>query len=354
MPSHVLPFAGVAAVAVAAILVGSVAMMPLVLAGPSATGSAAATPAGETSSAYLPGTPPANSSASISASDGEPSAPGRSASPIENSVFRLYRIVPGDNLTRIANDFDLSVTTLYWANSEAIPNPDLIRIGQSLLIPPIDGKVISAKEGQTPQTIADQYGIDAQVIVDANNLSGLGLSDGQMLVLPGVENKPMPRPVTGRKPADWLNKLTWPVPSSHSLTLLFGCTGYYAEPAFGTCRHWHNALDIGGRWGAPVLAAAGGTVIYAGWRRAGTDGAAGGIVVWISHGGTLYTTYNHLSGVTVKAGQRVVAGQQIGKVGATGAADGAHLHFEVWVDYPWTGGTVADARDPLKYTTWKP
>jgi murein DD-endopeptidase MepM/ murein hydrolase activator NlpD len=77
-------------------------------------------------------------------------------------------------------------------------------------------------------------------------------------------------------------------------------------------------------------------------------------VVWISHGGTLYTTYNHLSGVTVKAGQRVQAGQQVGAIGATGAADGAHLHFEVWVDYPWTGKSMADAQDPLLYTSWKP
>jgi len=61
--------------------------------------------------------------------------------------------------------------------------------------------------------------------------------------------------------------------------------------------------------------------IYAGWRKRGTDGAAGGIVVWISHGGgTLYTTYNHLSGVTVKIGQKVSAGQRVGSIGATGAA----------------------------------
>jgi murein DD-endopeptidase MepM/ murein hydrolase activator NlpD len=334
---------GMLAIAVCAIVVASAAMMPLVLASQltPAEDAASATPVAIVPVAtYLLPTP-------------APSA-DRSAVAMEDSVFSTYVVQAGDNLTRIARSFSLSVTTLYWANSSALPNPDLVKIGQKLLIPPVDGMLVTATADTTLDGIADQYGIDPQVIIDANQLPGSTLVPGQPLILPGVPNKPLPRPVAASKPVNWLNKLTWPVPSSHRLTLLFGCVSYVAEPPFGNCRHWHSGLDIGAKWGAPVVAAAAGTVIYAGRRKAGTDGAAGGIVVWISHGGTLYTTYNHLSAITVKAGQHVDAGQQVGAIGETGAADGAHLHFEVWIDYPWTGGTMADARDPLLYTAWKP
>jgi len=69
----------------------------------------------------------------------------------------------------------------------------------------------------------------------------------------------------------------------------------------------HDGLDIGGRPG-PHTCRRFGHGHLRGLEKAGTDGAAGGIVVWISHGGgTLYTTYNHLSAVTVKIGQHVTA-----------------------------------------------
>ena len=280
--------------------------------------------------------------------------PARSLVPIDNSVFSSYQVRAGDTLTRIAQDFGLSTATVYWSNSTIITDPNLIKIGWTLVIPPVDGVVMKTVKGDTLTAIADKYGIDSQVIMDANSLATADVTEGALLLLPGVPNKPLPVPLKSMRPVDWLNKLTWPVPSSHKLTLTYGCVTYTGEPRFGTCRHWHDAIDISARWGSPVVAAAAGTVIYAGRRKAGTDGAAGGIVVWISHGGTLYTTYNHLSAVTVKAGQKVQAGDQIGKIGSTGASSGAHLHFEVWTDYPWTGGTMADAKNPLLYTKWKP
>ena len=89
------------------------------------------------------------------------------------------------------------------------------------------------------------------------------------------------------------------------------------------------------------MAAAGGTVTFAGWKNNG-----GGYQVWISHGSGLYTTYNHMSAITVGRGQSVARGQQVGRVGMTGNATGPHLHFEVWRGPIWDGGVRVN---PLIY-----
>ena len=96
----------------------------------------------------------------------------------------------------------------------------------------------------------------------------------------------------------------------------------------------HPALDIQAPYGTRVVAAASGTVIYAGWNNNG-----GGYQVWMSHGSGLYTTYNHLSAITVGVGERVGRGEQVGRVGQSGWATGPHCHFEVWRGYPWQGSS---------------
>jgi murein DD-endopeptidase MepM/ murein hydrolase activator NlpD len=120
--------------------------------------------------------------------------------------------------------------------------------------------------------------------------------------------------------------MTWPVPGGH-ISQYFG--------------YGHYAIDIAAPYGTPVVAGAGGKVTFSGWRNNG-----GGYQVWISHGSNVYTTYNHMSGVSVGAGAYVRAGQQVGRIGATGWATGPHLHFEVWIGPIWAGGYRVN---PLNY-----
>ena len=54
-----------------------------------------------------------------------------------------------------------------------------------------------------------------------------------------------------------------------------------------------------------------------------------------------------MSAITVTTGQDVGQGQQIGRIGQTGWATGPHGHFEVWVGYPWEGGSYRV--NPLRY-----
>jgi murein DD-endopeptidase MepM/ murein hydrolase activator NlpD len=97
----------------------------------------------------------------------------------------------------------------------------------------------------------------------------------------------------------------------------------------------HEGIDIGAPMGTPIYAAAGGTVIYAGW-----EGGYGNLIV-IDHGNGLATAYGHQSQLAASSGQTVGRGQLIGYIGSTGHSTGPHLHFEVRVN-----GTPVD---PLSY-----
>lgn len=116
----------------------------------------------------------------------------------------------------------------------------------------------------------------------------------------------------------------------------------YASTAQG---NWeiHHGVEFQNPRGTPVLAAAPGTVVYAGDDSAALFGPYlgyyGNLVV-IQHdfrspdGLAVFTLYGHLDRVRVEAGQRVETGTSIGTVGATGIALGPHLHFEVRLDSP--------------------
>jgi murein DD-endopeptidase MepM/ murein hydrolase activator NlpD len=86
---------------------------------------------------------------------------------------------------------------------------------------------------------------------------------------------------------------------------------------------FHAGVDIGAGWGSPIVAAANGQVIGAGW--AGGYGRE----VQIAHGGGVISLYGHMSEIVAQPGSFVRRGQLIGYVGSSGLSTGPHLHFEV-------------------------
>ena len=99
--------------------------------------------------------------------------------------------------------------------------------------------------------------------------------------------------------------------------------GFRAHPVLGFLR-MHKGLDIAAPHGAPVHAAEGGVVRFAG-RNAGY-----GNFIKLGHPGGLDSGYGHLSRIAVSPGERVARGTVIGYVGSTGMSTGPHLHWEVW------------------------
>jgi murein DD-endopeptidase MepM/ murein hydrolase activator NlpD len=110
--------------------------------------------------------------------------------------------------------------------------------------------------------------------------------------------------------------------------------GNRSDP-FAHTHAFHAGLDFAAGHGTPITAAAGGTVVFAGWKN------DYGFVVEINHGNGLATRYAHASKLLVQAGRVVVPGDRIALVGSTGRSTGAHLHFEVLRN----GGHV----DPKRY-----
>ena len=115
-------------------------------------------------------------------------------------------------------------------------------------------------------------------------------------------------------------KLTFPTKG-----ILTSGFGNRISPISGTMR-FHGGIDIGSDSGTPVVAAASGEVVQAGYM------GGYGYAVIIYHGGGFSTVYGHLSKFAVSTGQKVQRNQIIGYVGSTGFATGPHLHFEVRVN----------------------
>ena len=116
-----------------------------------------------------------------------------------------------------------------------------------------------------------------------------------------------------------VSAFTWPCPSSRRVTSDYGPR---QSPTAGASSY-HKGIDIGASYGADIVAAADGTVVFAGYSN------SAGNYVTVSHGGGLYTVYMHCSSLNVSKGQSVSRGQVIAKVGSTGISTGNHLHFGV-------------------------
>jgi len=270
-----------------------------------------------------------------------------------------YTVRAGDTLTGIAARFGLSMMSIWWSN--ALASKDQLRVGQVLVIPPVDGVFYTAAAGDTVPAVAARYHADPAAMRSYNDLTTDELTLGQQIMIPNgvgaaiavtatpaaatpATTRSSSRPVSTSSgsghPAPGFAPLLWPVDGGY-ISQGYGCTGFPYEPAMFGCAHFHAGIDIAAPVGTRVVAAAAGTVTFAGWRD--NDG---GYQVEVSDGGGFNTGYYHLSAILVHVGQRLARGQLLGRVGSTGHSTGPHLYFVVWIGPIWNGGRPVN---PLDY-----
>lgn len=244
-----------------------------------------------------------------------PTAPLVSHAPI------VYVVAQGDTLESIARQFNLPWRDIVWSN------PDLrmpLVVGRPIKLPPGPGVVVVVKKGDTPTSLASEFGVDVTTLLGFNGIHGQLLTPGSVLVIP-VDSSPGPNLSTGA-PADPIDPGQFICPIAGAKMIQpFGPTSFALEPPFDGYPHFHTGVDLLAGYGTPIVAAAGGKVTATGYA------FDFGIRVEVTDSFGLVEIYAHMSQVAVTVGQEVQQGERIGYVGSTGLSIGAHLHFQLEV-----------------------
>ncbi len=218
-----------------------------------------------------------------------------------------YAVKPGDTLIRIGLDNGQNWRDV--ARWNGLDNPNVIEVGQVLRVAPPapDPTAVATTKPVTPPPKADAKPLDPKASPTTPGAPGTPTAGA---VPPGAVATVPPTPAaaaTGREGDDDMNWL-WPANG----------------PVAGTFDEVKNkGVDIIGKAGDPVYAAADGRVIYAG------GGVRGyGNLIILKHNNTYLTAYSHNQTLLVKEEQAVRRGQKIAEMGSTDA-DRVQLHFEI-------------------------
>lgn len=226
--------------------------------------------------------------------------------------YKNYVVKSGDSISGITYKSGLKrYDTLLSVNN--IPNATKLQVGTKLLVPNMDGIIHTTAKGETLGAIANKYGISVNSILDANDLDSESINAGTKLFIPGGTMSLMEY----RKAMGEL--FIYPVIGRFTSGF-----GYRADPFTGA-RQFHNGIDIAAPKNTPIKAALDGKIAVVGQSR------VYGNYIIVTHGNSGYQTmYGHLNSFSVKQGQVVSQGQEIGKVGTTGYSTGYHLHLSVY------------------------
>jgi lipoprotein NlpD len=198
-----------------------------------------------------------------------------------------YTVQRGDTVRKIALDHGQNWRDVIRWNTHVLPDPNSIEVGQVLRIAPPPGSSVAA----SPAPVAPPPAAEVPPPVAA-----------------ATPVAPAPAPAQPRTTGGDEVAFIWPA----SGTIIAG----YDEAK-------NKGIDIAGKAGDPVLAAADGKVVYAG------SGLRGyGQLIILKHNNTYLTAYAHNRALLVKEDQTVSKGQKIAEMGNTDA-DRVKLHFEV-------------------------
>lgn len=224
-----------------------------------------------------------------------------------------YIVQSGDSISSIAEDHGVLTNTIRWAND--LTSSAKLKVGQSLIILPVDGVLHIVKSGDTISGVSSKYKATSKELISFNDLASKDdIYIGDILVIPGG--------IMPKTSSFLINK---------NIALV---NNFFIFPTKGRITqrlHFFNAVDVANKCGTPVYAAASGTVqrVRYGYNFGGGNHAK------ILHSNGVVTYYGHLMKIYIKPGQKVKVGDRIGLIGGgtgtigDGRSTGCHLHFDV-------------------------
>ncbi|MBI5754109.1 M23 family metallopeptidase [Candidatus Peregrinibacteria bacterium] len=250
--------------------------------------------------------------------------------------YAVHTVESGETISGIAKQYSVKAETIMWENN--IVNSKTLRVGQKLLIPPVDGVSYKVASGDNVEKIAKKYNIVSTAIVAQNGLGTDAVYKGEELFLPGAKPIESPNLVINNSIArnTSVSRSSRSAASAASSTATPDIGKMFIFPTMGVITQGfhsgHYALDIANPDMPPIWAAASGTVIKA---SSGTWGGGYGNHVVVDNGNGVQTLYAHMDSLNVSEGQWVNQGDVIGIMGRTGrvyGVTGIHLHWEVAIN----------------------
>lgn len=250
----------------------------------------------------------------------------------------MYVVKRGDTLYRIALDHGQSYSDIVaWNN---LKNPNDIKVDQILRVSPPDGARVSGAQTSVVTSAAIEVKPLSNSLNNKNAPRGdkRPYSEANLAELQKADGANEGSGVVAQVPSVNANKATGKVPSDSAAGENSGVDWMW--PAEGKLVATfddakNKGVDISGKMGQEVLAAASGKVMYAG------SGIRGyGNLVIIKHTNALLSAYAHNKAILVKEGQTISKGQKIAEMGNSDS-DSVRLHFEIRLQ----GKPV----DPMRY-----
>lgn len=253
----------------------------------------------------------------------------------EASESRSFRFKPWQVRALVTTAVALVIATftalLFWtplAGWLNVPNPELEnRYGKEIVA--LNDRMVTMMEQlieMRSYNLQLRNALGDRSIADSLRRSGVAL---QVERIPTREDRSLPSRATTEAipmsvPATRV-LTSESVPATVSFPASFPTTGYVTrgfDPGRG-----HLGMDIAGKAGTTIIAAADGYVVFAGWTQ------MDGNMLILSHAGGYLTFYKHAQSLTRTAGMFVRRGDPIGTLGDTGeTSQGPHVHFEIWKD----------------------
>ncbi|MEM7717234.1 MAG: M23 family metallopeptidase, partial [Cyanobacteria bacterium P01_A01_bin.68] len=250
--------------------------------------------------------------------------------------FQSHQVNSGESLKSIAAQYDLQPETIVRMN------PDIsgrnLAVGEEILIPPFNGKIVRVSPNQTWKQLAAIHKIRADVLFEVN-----GCQKNPTVVFIPQLNKSSRATTNQSSPNVTSTPKSFGYPLQDPLKVGFPY-GWQIHPTTKEV-FFHSGIDLLASNGTSVQAIAPGAVVFAG------EQASYGNLIIINHDGGLQSRYAHLESIKLDVGQKVNQGDLLGTVGSTGepTIKRSHLHFEIrsssslgWV-----------AKDPKEYLSRK-